>query len=339
MLARMLLALALMIGSAPVDSRPKELVPLERLVLDCDRIVRAKVARVHEFARGPRHQEAVCDPVLEEPTIRVLELEVEETFWGRAGVQSLFVLDDPLGNMRLHGRPEKGEDSIWFLELDPWFERVNPPARDRISKLVGGPGLQVVGRNGLGRLRIEEMESQSVVCTQDEVWSLPSALPIAGGHSTTTSNRKWIQFARPAFEDWLRTTIHAATPSLEIVERWTAPGACPTLTFDKHGHTKRVDSFLGDKELDLAPGTWETILLAARRERFLELPASVGHSLAPDSTSWLLRLRTESGGRQIRLCGPADPKQDSAPELEAHARAMRVWDTIPLANEWKISGH
>ena len=345
----MLLALALTLGTVAVGERPSEPLPLERLVLDCDRIVRARIASVHEFARGPRHLDAGVDPPLEEPTIRVFELQVEETYWGRAEEKSLFVVDDAWGSPRLHGRPETGDVSIWFLELHPWFERLDSRSRERIAKLAGSPGPQIVAEDGLGRLRIEAIEPQSaacmntaplpVVCLRDGTWVLPPALTVLGRHSTSNPDRGWIQVARFAFEDWLRTTIHAATPSVEIVKRWTAPGACPILTFDRHGHAQRVDSYLGDKQHDFAPGTWETILLAVRRERFLELPASVGNSLGPDSTTYLLRVRTEAGGRKVRICGPADPGQDSASALEARARAQRVWEAIPLANEWTITGH
>jgi hypothetical protein len=322
---------------APGPSQP-DASPLDRLVLGCDRAVRARIANIHQFPRRFQYPQGGGDPVLEEPTVRVLELEVEETYWGRAEAKSLFVLDDIFyRDLRLHGRPEKGEDSIWFLEMDPWFERLDPLTRERIAKLAGNTGLQVVGSDGLGRLRIEDKDKRPVVCLHQEVWSLPSALPVVGSHSSKNPDRKWVQVAQSAFEEWLHNAIQESIPSVEVDVVSTCPGQS-RVTIDKRGHAELVRPS-GGTSVEIGTDGLQKLLDLASNEHFFELPSQLGDSQYPDSPIYLLRIRAERGGRQVHLRGFADPKQDSRALLDAHSRAMRIWDAIPLAREWKISGH
>lgn len=269
----------------------------------------------------------------------MLELKVEETFWGEPEQKQVFVLDTESGvALHRHGDPVVGEDSIWFLERERVLTSFDSPAREKLAKIVGSAHLQVVGLWGLARLPIEKVDKELVVCLERYAWVIPESLPIIGGHSTKKPALDWDQLRESDLENWLRPAIAACVPSIDAVMNCTAPVPQPVVTIDKKGHARRTDSFHGDKELEVGADGLRDVLSIVEREHFFELPVEVGTSLAPDSTSYWLRIRTERGGRQIRIDGPADPLHDSPARLEAHARAMRVWDAIPLVREWKIAG-
>jgi hypothetical protein len=319
------------LAPAPQDVPPNAgpAPKLERFVLSCDRIVRASIAGIHEV---PAKQ----------PT-RVLELQVEEIFWGEPETKVLFVLfvldDSRYAGLRDHGAPAAGESSIWFLERDPWFDALDSATRECVTKLAGSSPLQVATLWGAGRVPIERKDGLSLVCLPKDCWWLPDKLEIVGAHTTTSPKREWSQVRESEFERWLRASIPPLVPGLEVRLLSNGPGD-PLITIDKQGHARRSGSGRGDdKQLEIGPEGLQKILSLAEREHFFDLPAELGRSLGPDSAVYLLRIRTEKGSREIRLCGPVDPKQDSPAILEAHARAMRIWDAIPLARDWKITGH
>ena len=83
----------------------------------------------------------------------------------------------------------------------------------------------------------------------------------------------------------------------------------------------------------------QKLIQLARSERFFELPTQMGQSQYPESPIYCIRIRTEQGARLVSLHGPEDADCKNAALLDAQARAMRIWDAIPLARDWKITGH
>jgi hypothetical protein len=309
-------------------------VALGRLVHESDRIVIAELVAVHDVPRGPElHSTGTSE---DEPTLRLLELRVDDVVWGDSAQRSLCVLAGPWHSRALdaHGIVIPGDRAYWFLQrsLAPTLE--DDAARERLASISGTAGLHEVAVDGLGRLPIEGSAREPVVCWPGTVFQTPPALPIVDRHEPRRGGWSWSQVRHATFDAWLRAEIDRSVPSL-VAEYISNGVGTPRVTIDRDGRVLATGEHRhDDASLLLEPARWQALLELAQRNGFYELPGALGSSPRPCSGTLALRIRGRNGARTVHVYGPAGRERDPLELVAAHGRALTILDAVPFARDW-----
>lgn len=289
---------------------------LSDLVRRCERV---EIGRVDES----RVIEGIGD-------VRIAELQVETSLWSFPCLDRIDLLDPTHPEI---GRPSviQGERAVWFLA--PSTLSRNEFDRSTLWQLLQirhGVGLQDV----VGCLRLERRDQRDLVVLPWPVSALPPDLRTTARQGPGSDRPVCVPFE--TFEIWLRREIVVDTPRIEA--QIVSNGPCNIALEIGPDGKGRIQDCHGEARLILVPSTMQRLVATIEREDFYSLPESLGHAPGPDSSTGGVRVRTSRGTYSISIHGPADRRSDSPEQIEALARAMRVWDALPHDGRWRITG-
>jgi hypothetical protein len=308
-------------GSARTDPWP-----LETLVQRCDRIVEASVSAIEEL-EVPNWDRTT-------KTIRLIDLEVREVFWGEPGLKRVTVVAESSLDLRL-GPFTKGEVDLWFLER--WRFPVEAVIAKRPLDPLDPVGLQVVACVGLGRLPVVSTGADTCVLLRADLLALPSGYIASPISPPEGSEGSWVRAERVRFASWIRRTLDAQIPSVDV--EWYSTGDWRRrIQIRPDGHCTFDDDGTIQKER-LPMRALANVLATAESEHFFELPGIVGKSLGPDSSALFIRIRTARGSRRVQVNGPCDPATVGQASDDTCDRAKRVLHSVPHAETWVVTGH
>jgi hypothetical protein len=250
--------------------------------------------------------------------LRIATLRVERSIWTADCADEFDFLVLPGSNADQRTIVE-GDLAIWFL-ADTGFrwDEFDSAARRALHSIRWGHPLERL----VGHLTIERSDDRDLVVLPWSEPALPGALLVSAKLQTRGTPRQLVPSER--FETWLWRAILENTP--QIFSR----SLDLTIGPDGRGSFSKKET----ESLVLVPSALRSILATIDRENFYSLPTKVGDSPGPDSNGWDLTARTWRGQHRVLVAGP--PNRNSADDVDAYARMLRIRDSLPRSMQGSI---
>jgi len=282
------------------EASPTDESGIELLLRQCDRAAVVQIKSVKQVQQAP--------PIVERrfwrsELIHIAELELRRTIVGPKASDRLFILveNDAEGEWA----PEAGATLAVLLTrnsaLRAW---ASSETKARVEEMCGGTwplsplegGIWVITGSG------EARELSKSIALPPAVKSAPDPIAAVG--------------------DWLEKEADKALPIIAAKLVSSGPSQWQ-LILSRNGWVME-----GRKTYELEPAEWDRVLSVMRRQRFWELPASVGYSEGPESSSRVIELRTRHGSTSVQRY---DSGERSAPAVGADeiARFGSIWRALP----------
>lgn len=253
------------------------------------------------------------------PVVRDFDrLRVERALFGDPAIREVIV-DRPVGVWRDEDQPRPGTRAVFCTQLagSQWFQG---PGASALLEWSGSVDLDRLTLGWVGFFPIVELEGRPMVVLGAER-NVMSALQ---AKLKEANRRPRLSTVHRELEEWtdeLRGTILRETPNLGA--RFVTHGLPYSFTIEADRKVRGG----GDIELRASVSTAELarLLELLDRERFFELPLSIGRTLAPCATSMEIRVQAAGRSRTVLI---REVPGESREEQDQHARGLRCWQAM-----------
>ncbi len=325
---------ALMVGAAIAGGIPaaiggREPIALADLVHGAERVVEARVEKVHLVARQRN-----------DTRMAVVELAIEHAFLGPNDEKHVFAIvpakeADVAELLAPRFRELEGGErdassmqtsSIWFLASPAQSLRDEFKAtKAALQKLCGRDEPFEVMLGGRAHIPIDSRDGSSAWIDAAHV-AIPKEL--APKELAVVPNILWTRVPTSKLRTILESLVEADVDRIDA--QLISNGPAPTeLHIDRHGHLIRRTR-LAPREIELDSNRLAAIWSRLRSDRFFEMPSELGRMRSPDDSTAILRARTRDGTHTVRI--ESDPPLNAKPgsaELAEYERANALWKSLP----------
>lgn len=277
----------------------------EHILENCDRIVEARVVKrvyVPRDMQRPdvfRERDSATESIPEtEGAIRLIELEVTRTIMGGPASEHMFILDDAYyAYLNQPTAVALGEESLWFLERDPFPWKEDSGSLARMEYAAAPYGIHVVAEEGLGRITLGQNTHGKFALLPSRAYGVPAELV------NSAVNDKESAYSRVPYGllvEWMEGRVQDLVPSVSVARRGHGFEEAASLTLLSNGSVRIGFTAMRGHVAELkSPEHLKVVLASARAVEFQTMPAIVGVSVHPDSPDVVLRIRTKDWVRRV----------------------------------------